>query len=103
MWLDLLRAAVAGSSQAQVARELGVSATAVSLLLAEKYPARTDKLADRVLLRYGRIHCPYLDEEIAFSACRDHHDRPAPTSSPFAMRHWRACQSCAHNKLRRAA
>ena len=103
MWLELLRQAVADSSQAAVSRATGLSPTAISLALAGKYPAKTDKVADKVMLRYGRVACPFLQQEITFATCREHHGRAAPTSSPFAMRHWRACQGCPHNTMRRAA
>jgi len=96
MWLDLLRAAVTapGSSRQKVADALGMSRTAVSLVLDNKYPAKTDKIALKVMTVYGHVQCPFLGQQISFAACREYHERDAPTSSPFAMRHWRACQRC---------
>lgn len=113
MFIDLLRAAVAASNGQAVAdaltetaRELGhacrVSRTTVSLVLNGKYPAKTDRIELLVLTRYGRVQCPHLAQEISFAECRGHHAREAPTSSPYAMRHWRACQECPNRKEYRA-
>ncbi len=104
MWLELLRQAAANTSIQAVADELTtlgkkpIGRTAISLVLAGKYPAKTDRIETLVLTRYGRVQCPHLGEEISFAECRTHHDREAPTSSPYAMRHWRACQDCAHRR-----
>jgi hypothetical protein len=98
MWLKLLRRAVAASSRQQVADEIGMSRPTVSLVMAGKYPAKTDKIERKVMTRYGRVQCPFLETEIGFADCREHHERDAPTSSPYAMRHWRACQNCPHRK-----
>ncbi len=98
MWLELLRARVEATSMGKTADELGVSRTTISLVLAGKYPAKTDRLELKVLVRYGRIECPFLAREITFAECRNYHTREAPTSSPFAMRHWRACQNCPNRR-----
>ena len=98
MWLDLLRAKVAETSMGVVADEIEVSRTTVSLVLAGKYPAKLDKIETRVIARYARIACPFLEREISGAECRDFHTRETPTSSPFAVRHWRACQGCQHRR-----
>lgn len=101
MWLELLRKAVEspGASQGSVAKALGYgSGTVVSLVLAGKYPAKTDKIEARVLAVFGRVQCPHLDEEISGAKCIEYCTRAAPTSSPFAMRHWIACQSCPNRR-----
>jgi transcriptional regulator with XRE-family HTH domain len=97
-WTELLTNAVTATSKAEVARRLGVSRATVSLVANGKYPASTEPFATRVLSVYGVVECPHLGEEIAFSKCREYHTREAPTSSPYAMRHWRACQSCPHRR-----
>ena len=48
-WRSLLIGEAARTSIAATARRLGYSRTAVSLVLAGKYPGSTDKLAARVL------------------------------------------------------
>ena len=98
MWLNLLTAAVAASNKTQVAAALDVSRTAISLVMSGKYPASTDKIAARVIETYGRVICPHLVAEITLAQCKRHHTSQAPTSSPRAMKHWRACQSCQHNQ-----
>ena len=97
MWMSLLESAVNASSKAAVAEILGVSRTAVSLVISGKYPASTDKIAQRVIEAYGRIDCPFLGTSIALAECKGYHTSAVPTSSPRAMKHWRACQTCPNN------
>lgn len=92
-WLELLAGAVEASSKADVARELGVSRSAVSLLLAGKYPGGTERMAVRVLNRYARLDCPHTGHPVTPERCR-RLAGPVPTSSPAALRQWRACQAC---------
>lgn len=94
-WQALLHEAVAASSITAVAAALGVSRPAVSLLVAGKYPGRTERMAARILDVYGRITCPHLGVQVATADCRKH-SGSMPTSSPAAIRHWKACQGCQH-------
>lgn len=94
MWLAMLRQAVEASSRNVVAGKLGISRTAVSLILNDKYPASTDRIARRVMDLYGRVQCPFLAGEISHGECRAFQQREAPISSPREMRHWRTCKSC---------
>lgn len=98
--LALLQAAVCapGASQGSVAAKIDCSRSAVSLALAGKYPANASKFEQKVLVALGRVECPHLKEEISRKDCRDYHTRAAPTSSAFAMRHWRACQGCPNRR-----
>ena len=98
IWMDLLRSRVEQTSQANVARELSVSDTTISLVLSDKYPAKTDKIATKVIAKYAVIACPFLEREISGAECRDYHTREVPTSSGFAMRHWRTCQECPNRR-----
>lgn len=98
MWLDLLSKAVDKSSKQAVSEELGVSRTVISLVMNNKYPASTDKIAEKVMNLYSRIECPHTGESITAAECKTHHTAAAPTSSPRAMRLWRACQSCPNNQ-----
>lgn len=95
-WLEILRAKVAASSNQAVADELDVSRTTISLVLADKYPAKTDKIAAKVMDAYARVTCPYSGIEITHAECRTTSSANTPTSSPQAMRQWRACQGCEH-------
>lgn len=95
-WLTILRQAVEKTNITAVALKLEVSRTAISLVLADKYPAKTGKIAAKVLDTYARITCPHTSIEITHAECRTLSTSAVPTSSPQAMRHWRACQGCAH-------
>lgn len=95
-WMELLQHAVAETSITRVAEQLEISRTSVSLALAGKYPAKTDKIAAKVLDVYARLTCPHTTIEISHAECRALSTSAVPTSSPQAMRHWRACQSCPH-------
>lgn len=95
-WLTILAQAVKSSSRQAVADKLDVSRTAISLVLSGKYPAKTDKIAAKVLDMFARLTCPHTGAEITHAECRALSTSAVPTSSPQAMRHWRACQSCAH-------
>jgi len=94
-WLTILSAKVAATSNQAVADELGVSRTTISLVLADKNPAKTDKIAAKVIDAYGRVTCHHTGIEITHAECRTTSTSATPTSSPQAMRQWRACQSCA--------
>jgi hypothetical protein len=95
-WLELLRQAIAADPRgiAGVAEAIGVARTTLSLVSADKYPARTDKVAAKVLAVYDRLICPHTSESITQAVCLSMSVRAAPTSSPRDMRHWRACQAC---------
>lgn len=96
-WLTLLRRAVdEAGSRAAVARELGVSRTAVSLLLSGAYPGDPARMAARVMNRYARVDCPHTGHPVTPEHCR-RLAGPVPTSSPAALRQWRACQTCQYN------
>ena len=97
MWLELLKTAVSNSNNQAVADELGVSRTVISLVMNGKYPASTDKIAEKVMSQYSRVTCPHTNESITIVACKQNHTSSAPTSSPRTMRLWRACQTCPNN------
>lgn len=95
-WMNLLRDAVAKTSITAVSEKLGVSRTAISLVLSGKYQAKTDRVAAKVLDVYARLTCTHTGAEITHADCRQMSASAVPTSSPQAMRHWRACQGCIH-------
>jgi plasmid maintenance system antidote protein VapI len=94
-WLELLTDAVRAGNRAEVARRLGVSRSAVSLLLAGRYPGKTKRMADRVYAAYGKdVHlCPHLGRPVTEKECTSNAGR-MPTSSPAALRQWRICRAC---------
>lgn len=99
-WLELLRERADAVGQEKAGEEIGVARATVSLCLSGKYPASTRRIELRVMTAYGHVECPFLAKRITFSECREHHTKEAPTSSPFAMRHWKACRTCPNNKAR---
>ena len=94
-WLALLAAEAKRTTIAATARRIGYSRTAVSLALVGKYPGCTDKLAATVLAILGRQVCPQLGREVTPAECAGNAGE-MPTSSPAALRLWRACQACPH-------
>lgn len=98
-WIDLLKGEVDATSITATATRLGVSRTAVSLVLSDKYPAKTDRMAKRVIEVLGAVICPALGESITPERCQGYRSMKAPTHNPIAMRHWRACQRCPNNHV----
>ena len=109
-WYSLLRTRCTGAVQASIAKQLGISAVALSMVLNGKGPygegkARTDHIADKVIHTFGRYICPHLTEEsageekvITAEQCRAFAHRFAPTGSPRDMQHWQACRKCPHRE-----
>ncbi len=102
-WIELLRAErLKGKSIAEIAREIGMKRSSLSLLINGKYPAGlakvTAKYGPKVLMRYrNQVACPHLGRGIGTAECARHASAPMTMSSPAKLRHWRACQSCPHN------
>ena len=92
-WFALLTEEVANTSIAATARRLGYSRTAISLVMGGKYPGGTDKLAAKVLEVLGSTSCPHLERTVTPAECAAN-SGPMPTSSPAALRLWRACKAC---------
>ncbi len=109
-WFALLRSRVEadGTTQASIARQLGISCGALSQVIhgTGAYgsgQASTERIANRVIHTFGRYPCPHLTEEaggeaqvITAEQCRSWAHRPAPTASPRDMQHWQACRQCKH-------
>jgi transcriptional regulator with XRE-family HTH domain len=100
---DLLRQRVEASSQAVVARELGVSKSAISQLLSGKYGASTAKLDARIMTMFGgqkgAFVCPHTNEEINPIDCAETWElataagRRVP-GNPVTLRQYHACRNC---------
>lgn len=102
-WREILKAEVAKRNKngrggkAIVAGLIGVSRSAVSLLLAGKYPARSEqRMAARVMAKLGQGHvdCPHLQAPISIPDCGSWRKKPMPRSNPADIAHWAACRSC---------
>ena len=98
-WLELLQQAVAATSRAEAARALSISRSSVSLLLSGKYPGKTASMARRVNTVFAPLRtqvCPHTGETLTIMDCAKICAH-MPTSSPAALRHWKACKACAYN------
>lgn len=93
--LQLLKAKVAESSQAQVARDLGYTSATISLVINNKYPGNPDTVLERVAEIYGSetVPCP-LHGEISLGACADHRRRARPGGNHTRVQQYRACKAC---------
>lgn len=97
-WLSLMRAEAARTSIQALADRLGYSRTGVSLVLAGKYPGKTDRIAKVATLALEQaVDCPYLGKPLAGHECRASATAKAPMHNPMKLSHWRACQQCIHN------
>lgn len=98
-WMEILKTMTAARGQSAVAKEMGVSATTLSLVLAEKYPAATDNIERRVMEIYGDngvVNCPMLGE-IEPSRCAETWQRAQKIKSPgnpATIRLYAACRKC---------
>lgn len=107
-WFELLLERCKGAVRARVAAQLGISSTALSMVINGTGPygdgsASTLRIAERVRHTFGRYVCPHLTEEaggepheVTAEQCRAHAHCAPPTGSPRAMQHWQACRQCAH-------
>lgn len=103
-WYTLLDQAVAEhpdgcagvAERLRRAGEVRVSRTQLSLVIAGKYPARTERLAAKVLAVLDRRSCPYLGAEVDLPHCVEVNRGPAPTWDPAALDNRRICQTCPH-------
>lgn len=97
-WITLLATEVRATNRKMAGERIGVSRSAVSLALANRYPSpSTDSIEKKVLAALDSLQCPAQQRTISVDQCRDYRDRPAPTHNPPAMRLWRHCQTCSHN------
>lgn len=111
-WFALLmeRAQRPDSVRARMARQLGISAAALSQVLNGSGcygdgKASTGRIAEKVVHTFGRYLCPHLTAEssgeeqvITAEQCRAFAHRDAPISSPREMQHWQACRQCVHRE-----
>ncbi|WP_339429480.1 hypothetical protein [Pseudomonas taetrolens] len=98
LFVRLLAAEVAASNKTKASQRIGMSRTAVSLVLANRYASpSTAGVERRVMETLGRIQCVALDSEVTIDQCQSYREKPAPTHNPQAMQHWRACQHCSIN------
>ncbi|WP_081009843.1 hypothetical protein [Pseudomonas asplenii] len=98
LFIRLLAAEVGETNHTRAAERVGISRTAVSLVLKNKYSSPSTKGVERrVIEALGRIDCVALGEVLTIEKCQNYRERSAPTHNPQAMMHWRACQHCPNN------
>jgi hypothetical protein len=100
-WLEILGRRVEEKGNRIAARELGVSPSTVSLVMAGKYGASTSNIEARVMAIYGRggkVECPELGE-IDAAECAETHERARKfgrraTGNPETLRLYLGCLKC---------
>jgi len=86
------------TTQADIARRLGVSDATVSAALKGKYIGNVDKLAERIRgeLLSVTVACPILGE-ISTRICQQERSKPFAATSGQRVQLWRTCKTCTHN------
>lgn len=98
LWVVLLADEVQRSNRTQAAHRIGMSRTAVSLVLVNRYASpSTASVERRVLEKLGRLDCLALDEVVTVQQCQTYREKSAPTHNPMAMQAWKRCQHCPLN------
>lgn len=98
LFIRLLAAEVTATDRTKAAARIGMSRSAVSLVLENKYPSPTTKGVERrVMDVLGRIECVAIGDTLTVEQCQGFYQRQAPTHNPQAMQHWRVCQQCPFN------
>lgn len=100
-WRTILEQRVAQAEHAaEVARELGIAPSTLSLVLADKYPASTASIERKVLKIYGRdglVQCPQLGP-IEPGRCATNFQRAKTigtrAGNPRTIRLFKACLRC---------
>lgn len=96
-WIDVLREACKSpSSQADIARRLGVSRTMISLALQGRYEGNLGRLESLVrgTLMAETVECPVMGT-ISRRTCLDEQARPFAPTNPQRVQVWRTCRTCA--------
>lgn len=101
-WKEILREAVEARGAAEVARELGISKTTISLVLSGKYGAATDRIEEKVTRIYAAagVDCPILGQ-IEPGRCADIRERARKiglkAGNPETLRLYKTCFKCGLN------
>ena len=95
-WLLALRSACETRSQADLARQLGISQTTVSQVLNGTYHADLTRMEARVRgeLMRETVSCPILGE-LGKRQCLDEQSRPY-YPNPLRSALFKACKTCIH-------
>ncbi|MBD9499972.1 helix-turn-helix domain-containing protein [Pseudomonas sp. PDM17] len=97
-WVCLLAAEVEQTNRTRAGERIGMSRSAVSLVLSNRYPSpSTSAVERRVVAALGALDCPAQGEPISLIECQSYREKKAPTHNPQAMQQWKACQHCTNN------
>ncbi|MBX3588768.1 MAG: hypothetical protein KF796_19220 [Ramlibacter sp.] len=97
--LQALRAACAGTQQAEVARRLKVSDGTISNALRGRYIGNVERLAERIRgeLLNTTVTCPILGA-INARVCQDEREKPfSAATNGQRVRLFKACRRCPNN------
>jgi transcriptional regulator with XRE-family HTH domain len=96
--MTLLNQKIDETSQANVARLLNISDSALSQLRSGSYKASPDAILQRVREVFGdeTVHCPIL-KEISLRRCAEKRKLPFAATNPQRVALYRACQTCPQN------
>ncbi len=100
-WIIELEAACEATSQAQVARRLGIADGTVSQLLSGKYGAATNNMQQRIegALMGRTVVCPVIGE-LRRDVCLDYQGRKAAATNPLRVQLATACRTCANRRAK---
>lgn len=99
--MELLRKTVAEIGQAEVARIIGKSDSAISQILSGKYQGSADNILQLVEEHFGAstVTCPILGQ-IPLKRCADNRRRPFAATNPLRVTLYKACKDCPHGGKR---
>lgn len=94
-WIDVLEKRCRASSQAGMARELGLSASTINQVIKGTYKASTDRIEQLVRGRLMKetVRCPLLGV-LARDECVSNQRRKRITANPMRARLARTCPTC---------
>lgn len=96
--LNLLRKAIAESSQAVVSRALGYSPSTISQIVSNSYAGDPSAVLQRVEEVFGNetIECPTMGT-IPLGQCAETKRRPFAATNSQRVQQFKACKSCSQN------
>lgn len=83
-------------NRAAASRRLGIDRASISTLLANKYPACTNKMEKTIMAWAGGVECP-IRGRISADECQTEREKPFIGSNPRRIQQYRACRNCSHN------
>jgi len=96
-FIVLLEAAARQTDKNTAAKRVGVSRTAVSLLLSNRYPSKSlTKIEAKILNALDKVQCPVLGT-LENSDCQKNRELPFASTNPQRVNLYRACQQCPNN------